>query len=219
MPARTRRRPLLPRVIVFAIVSAVLIGLSHGLDRWCYAHLVYQPAVEEDWQRLLRIAGYVPAWLLVAVCLIAVDLRPRLPWPLTGPFTRATLLSLAAVAGGGGAELAKLVVRRLRPPEGFDATGRYLFRAWGESPWSTGGLGMPSSHAAVAFAAVAMLSRLHPRCAVPLFLLAAGCALTRLQDRAHFFSDCVAAALLGCAAAELLWAWHLRNLARRGITP
>jgi undecaprenyl-diphosphatase len=62
---------------------------------------------------------------------------------------------------------------------------------------------MPSSHVLLAFAAAATLTRLFPRTAVMWYVLAIGCAVTRLLARAHFFSDVVVGALLGVAGAYI----------------
>ena len=67
------------------------------------------------------------------------------------------------------------------------------------------GLGMPSSHVLVAFAGAAALARLFPRATLLWYLLAIGCAATRVLALGHFLSDVVAAAVLGWFVAELLW--------------
>ena len=56
---------------------------------------------------------------------------------------------------------------------------------------------MPSSHVMVAFAGAAVLSRVFPRAWWIWYLLASGCALTRVLALGHFFSDTVVAAFLG----------------------
>jgi membrane-associated phospholipid phosphatase len=89
----------------------------------------------------------------------------------------------------------------LRPGE----TGEYIFRAWSERTFSSGGLGMPSSHAVVAFGAAAMLSRLFPRARPVWWLLGWGCGLTRVLHGRHFVSDVVLAAIVGWLIAALLW--------------
>jgi len=107
-----------------------------------------------------------------------------------------------AAVGGGLAELTKILVRRLRPSA---EAGAYAFRAWSDRPFSTSGLGMASSHAGVAFGALAMLGLLFPRARPACYLLAAGCALSRVAAGAHFLSDVTVGAVLGMAAAGLLW--------------
>ena len=101
---------------------------------------------------------------------------------------------LAPAVAGAFAEVLKMLFRRLRPsPAVFD----YQWRPFSEDLPSTRGLGLPSSHAVVAFAAAAVLSRLGPRAWWLWYLLATGCAMTRVLALGHFFSDTVVAAFLG----------------------
>ena len=65
-----------------------------------------------------------------------------------------------AHAAGIVGELLKILVRRMRPP---DVGSAYAFRAFSDHPFSSRGLGFPSSHAVVAFGAAAILSRMFPR--------------------------------------------------------
>jgi membrane-associated phospholipid phosphatase len=100
------------------------------------------------------------------------------------------------------AELLKLTFRRERP--GL-TDGVHVFRPWSDHPFSTAELGLPSSEAAVAFAAAAALARLFPESSLLWYMLAGGCALTRVASGAHFVSDVVLAALVGYLAALSLW--------------
>ena len=68
---------------------------------------------------------------------------------------------------------------------------------------------MPSSHTLVAFAGATAMARLFPRAWWLWYLLAAGCALTRVMAVAHFLSDTIVAALLGYAVGDLLSRWML----------
>jgi membrane-associated phospholipid phosphatase len=72
-----------------------------------------------------------------------------------------------------------------------------MFRPWHDQPFSTAQLGLPSSEAAVAFAAAAMLARLFPESSMVWYALALGCALTRVASGAHFLSDVALGALVG----------------------
>jgi len=80
-----------------------------------------------------------------------------------------------------------------------------VFRPWSDHPFSTAQLGLPSSEAAVAFAAAAALARLFPETGLLWYALAAGCALTRVASGAHFTSDVVLAAFVGYAVVWILW--------------
>ncbi len=162
------------------LIIALSIAGAHLADAPAWRLLHSGDAAAHDWHRLLRVCGFLPTWLAIGAALALVDRA----WRRAGP------LVLSAALSGLAAELLKLIVRRERP----GAAGEYSFRAFSDDPLSTAALGMPSSHAAVAFGGAWMLARLHPRLAPVPLLLAAGCGLTRVIDRAHFFSDVIAAA-------------------------
>jgi membrane-associated phospholipid phosphatase len=109
------------------------------------------------------------------------------------------LVAAIAVAGLLG-EVVKLVVRRGRPGA---ADGAYTYLPW-DGHWSTGAIGLPSTHAIVAFAAAFALARIAPRTGPVWVAIATGCALTRLLDGKHFFSDVVAAGVLAWGTVALL---------------
>jgi undecaprenyl-diphosphatase len=62
----------------------------------------------------------------------------------------------------------------------------------------------PSGHAASSFACALVLAWFAPRLAVPLFLLAAGIAFSRVYVGAHWPLDVVGGAMLGLAVATAL---------------
>jgi len=204
--------------IAIAALMAVALALATLLDPWAWAHIVRPDIYESDLGRMLRIQGFFPLWIAVSLAIALVDrgrdgvgiaepagrrpagtepVAPRPAWYARG----ALVVASPAVAGLLG-EVIKLVVRRERPTS-IDAS--YHFRPWSDHPFHSGGLGFPSSHAIVAFGAASMLARLFPRARAVFYLLAVGCAFTRVAARAHFFSDVVAAALLGWLTAAVLW--------------
>ena len=191
------------RALPWLAGAVLLLVAAHLLDRWAFAALAYNGVYEHDWGRLLRIMGFAPTWLLAAA---ALWLEGRGGSDGAGPRLRATAgtVVIAVALGGLGAEALKLLIRRERP----DGSGLYLFRSFTDHPFSTGRLGMPSSHTMVAFAGAAVLARRFPRAAPILYGLAAGCGLTRLMAQAHFLSDVVAGALGGAAAGR----WTSRRL-------
>lgn len=206
MMNRGGRRTSLRRVVILGVLAALTFVLALLLDRAVF-DLFHQPSAERrDWARMFRVCGYVPTWLLVAAALILAGERTAARLRRCG----AELIAAVLVAGGL-AELLKLAVRRLRPAEEW---GAYQFRPFDERLWSTGGLGLPSSHAAVAFAAAFVLWRFFPRAWPVWLVLPIGCGLTRLLDRAHYFSDIHAA-----AAVAGLGAWIVAVVARRAAGP
>jgi membrane-associated phospholipid phosphatase len=133
-------------------------------------------------------------------------------WPDRTRRWRGTLLLAAPAIGGIVCELLKLLLRRERPSA---HEGAHVFRDFSERTFSTGGLALPSSHVMVAFSAAAILAYMFPRARAVWFVLATGCALTRVLARAHFVSDVVLAALCGILVATLLWRWYERRFAAR----
>jgi membrane-associated phospholipid phosphatase len=195
------------QVTRFLAVAVVLLGGAHLLDPVAQVYLVLPGIYEEDWGRLLRVMGFYPLWLLMglAILLVAWKRRPGEWRPPAVPARRAGLLVLTPAVGGLVAEIAKISFRRLRPT---DIPGEYLFRAWTERPLYSGGLGLPSSHALVAFAAAAILARIYPRAAPIWYLLAIGCGLSRVAAGAHFLSDIAMAGVLGWLTARFMWRWN-----------
>lgn len=191
-------QPLVPaRFWVLAIASIVL---AHLLDPVAFRYLRIDDVYGEDWGRMLRVMGFVPLWIAGGAALMLED---RTPWRRMVR-SRGGLVIAGSIVGGIAAELAKLLVRRRRPGE----LGEYLFRPFTERTFSTGGLGMPSSHALVAFGAAAVLARLFPRARVVWWGLAWGCGLSRVAAGAHFLSDVVAAAIIGWLVGALVWRWR-----------
>ncbi len=177
------------RVALFGVAAVVV---AHLLDPWAWQNLVDPEIYENDRGRLLRVIGYYPLWIALAVALY-LETRDR---------GRALFLGLTPGIGGLAAEVLKLLLRRERP-RAHD--GMYFFRDWGERTFSTSGLALPSSHALVAFAGAFALCKLYPR-AWPIWLaLAVGCGLSRVLAHAHFLSDVVVAALAAWFVVEGCW--------------
>jgi membrane-associated phospholipid phosphatase len=193
-------KPLLNPRIRFLAIAAIALVLAHLADGIAYRHIVNERVLEEDWGRMLRVMGFLPFWLLAAAALVLHDRgdtrRGASVWMRGG-----LLLGSVAAAGIAG-EVLKIVIRRERPRA---HEGAYFFRPWSDRPLSSGGLSTPSSHAIIAFGAACMLARLFPRAALVWYLLAAGCALTRVMQQAHFLSDVVLSALVAWLIASLLW--------------
>ena len=190
---------------VLAAALALLVG-SHLVDWWAYRSLHVPGVNDRDWGRFLRSLGYAPTWMAVALALW-LEARGRADAPALAQRRAAGAVLLALVVGGLGAELLKLLIRRERP----DASSVYHFRAFSDQPWSSSRLGMPSSHAAVAFGGAGALERRFPRAAPVLYALALGTGLSRVLAQAHFVSDVVGGALVGVAAGR--WSYH--RLTRR----
>ncbi|CAN5771254.1 N/A [soil metagenome] len=189
----------------FALIAVAAIAAAHGLDAWAQQYVVDTDIYDGDFGRLLRVMGFYPLWIMAAVALLLTD-WPRIREGASRKCCarRGAMMVVAPALAGGLAELGKILFRRLRPGA---VPGEYVFRSWAERPFYSGGLGLPSSHTVVAFAAAAMLARLFPRAAPVWYLLAAGCGFSRVAAGAHYLSDVTAAAVIGWATAWLVWQW------------
>ena len=185
----------------FAATATVAIVVAHLLDGWAWAELGRAGVYDNDRGRLLRVIGYYPLWVILGLAV----------WLQTRDRRDALLLGLMPGVAGLVAEVLKVLLRRERP--GLH-DGAYVFRAFSDQFWSTKQIGLPSSHALVAFGGAWMLGKLYPRARWLWFALALGCGLTRVQARAHFLSDVVVAAVAAWVVIELGWRWSGAAAAR-----
>lgn len=194
---RQRRR----RRLLWAAAWLAAAALACLLDRWVWSWITMADGVEKrDWWQFLRAQGYLGTWLALG---LAVDLvnraRPaddrRPGWP-----GLAALLS--AASAGALAEILKLILARDRPGLSGEHVWHGLFSGFGSRPPGPG-LGLPSSHAAVAFGGAFLLARAYPPVRFLVVALACGCGLSRMLAGAHFLSDTVLAAALGAMTAAL----------------
>lgn len=175
---------------VAACVVAVL--LAHLLDFPAWKALYRDGVYDNDLGRLFRVIGYLPLWLLLGFGF----------WLQTRNRRRGLMIALVPALGGIVAEAMKILLRRERPKL---HDGQYFFRPFSDQFWYTRDIGLPSSHALVAFSGAWLLCRIWPR-AWPVWLfLAGGCALTRVQSQAHFLSDVTVAAVAAYWVVALVW--------------
>lgn len=197
------------RRLAIGLALLALLVVASLLDRPAYLALrVADRAATEgrDWYQMLRAAGYLPVWLLIAAAFLLHDTGRRAPAPgsaapARAPWRRAAYLATAPALAGLAAEILKPLIGRERPThhEGF-----YHFKPFLQGFVDGSNLGLPSSHAAVAFGGAFALAFIMPRTAPVALLAAAGCGLTRLLSGAHFLSDVCAGALVAYAVAAAL---------------
>jgi membrane-associated phospholipid phosphatase len=203
-PALARARAPWPLNAHWAValgVSVLWLLLALALDKSVYGALKDRPYAESDFLRLLRVMGVIPTWVMVALVFVLVDRISRKADGIRGVLFRGSFVLACTIASGILGEAAKLLVRRQRP-EVLD--GQYSFRPYSEHFWSTSNLGMPSTHAAVAFAGAWALYRLHPAGWPVYFALAIGCAATRVMEHAHFLSDVYVACAMSYFVVRIL---------------
>lgn len=176
-----------------------------------------------DWYRLLRVLGYAPTWLGMALALMLVDSGRAFPagaaegglsggadgWRTSPIWSRGPFVFASAAGAGLLAEGLKLVIRRGRPPDA--PPDAYAWVPFAQGPFDSSELGIPSSHAAVAFGAAFALTRLHPRTGWVLLPLAVGCAMTRAWTGQHYLSDLAGGALVGWIVPAAISALHRRR--------
>ena len=148
---------------------------------------------------LFRIWGSLWPWLLFSIAL-ALSCRGKEQPNRT---KQSAFLLLSPALSGAWAELLKMTLRRERPSQ-LEA---YVFRPLTDRPWSSSGLGLPSSHAAVAFGGSMALMILFPRLRWPALVMAVGCGLTRVVSGAHYPTDIYLGALVGSVTGLLLAHW------------
>ncbi len=154
-----------------------------------------------DLHHVFRQAGNVVMWILIA---LAIGITQ---WKQRGARLTAWMILVSPLLAGAMAELLKRLVGRERPGT-IDVTGAYTFKpflgALTDASNHGSNLGIPSSHAAVAFGGAFILLRLFPCAGCVALVWAIGCGVTRIALGAHYVSDVVAGAALGHIAATIL---------------
>jgi len=176
----------------YAILAVVAIIAAHLGDGWAFGHFVKPDIYDHDFGRMLRMVGYLPVWLVIALGM----------WLQTRDRRTALLLALVPTAGGALCAVLQVLLRRERP--GLHA-GHYYFRPFRDRPFHGAEFGLPSSHAMVAFSGAWVLCRIYPRGWPVWIALALGCALSRVAAQAHFLSDVTVGAVAAYFLVAFIW--------------
>ncbi len=194
------------KVLIGCAVAALLLTIAHAVDArvWQSVHgqwIAGDAQIMDRW-RIFRAAGYAPTWALIiaAMMLIGWPGVKQVGWRIA--WRTPVMLFCAVALNAVLAEVCKIMLRRMRPEQ---AGGEYVFRPWSERTFDTGGLGLPSSHATIAFAAMFMLMRLYPRAWPVWWVIGIGCALQRVVTGAHFVSDVTAAGIVAWLGVAAIW--------------
>ena len=206
LTAAARRRARMRAIIALAVVAAGFALLT-TVDRPLTVAL-FTPRYRVDppgWLQLLRALGYAPTWLLIAGCVALCDHAAH----RTPVLSRAGLIAGAPLLAGGLAELGKLIVGRARPIEGevLREGAAYVFRPFLSGFVDGGNLGLPSSHAAVAFGGAVMFGCLFRPTRWLLIAVAIGCGITRVLTGAHYPTDAFAGGVIGWLVAIVMHRW------------
>lgn len=153
----------------------------------------------KDWYQMFRAAGYLPTWLLIGGAVLLVDRRAG------RRASGGAAMMVGATGTGLAAEVLKPILGRHRPAFDGSLDWNPLFGGvFHPDPYYGHSLGLPSSHAAVAFGAAFVIARMYPGAGSVALLAATGCAFTRLAAGAHVFSDVVVAALLAVLISSIV---------------
>ena len=194
-------------LVVVVVLCAGVFGLM-PIDREIHLLCRGLDPFGRDLTQMLRSVGFYPTWVIIGIGFARHGWTKRRQIGKRLAVSRFFLLSNATATAGLLAEGYKLLCRRVRPSL---ADGEYVFRSWAIEPGDPGGIGMPSSHASVAFAGMFMLCMMLGFGRWMWLLLATACAATRVFDDAHFVSDVWVGALIGYCVARFLWCDHARR--------
>jgi len=205
-------RPWFIACAALLVVGLAATALAMLADRYALMHWrdIDRSAEIKDWYKALRVLGYAPVWLVIAVALMLIDSGRKLtdrPGSAMATFTRGPFVIASAALGGGIAELLKILIGRGRPPAIVtDSTPLYTWPDWAMRTLNTSDLGLPSSHASTAFGGMVALAILFPRAGVVFIACAIGTGITRVLSGNHFLSDAIAGAFVGAIMPVLITA-------------
>ncbi len=199
-----RRFPLSISLLIAVVVCVVgIVALDLPIAQWMKAHAGETTlAVFVGVSKIGEAQYYlVPSGLLALWCLWRVRrsvAAERALWQrrLVAP----AYMFLTIASSGIVVNVLKVMIGRLRPRH-FFADGLYGFEPF-NTVWSMNSF--PSGHSQAAFAAFAALAFIFPRWAVLWLSVAVLVAFSRIVITVHYFSDTVAGAWIGVAAAVLL---------------
>ncbi|MGD9647678.1 MAG: phosphatase PAP2 family protein [Pirellulales bacterium] len=204
IPVAERARPWPRRVIGFLLLAAAIaLWADLPVARWCAAG-----HVPKNVHRLLEIAEDFGNGMGVALIGMAVF--------VLDPSRRRALVRVLTAAYGAGlaANVVKIMIVRFRPRElnllasGLsDTFGGLLGFADGRSH------SFPSAHTATGVGLALLLGWLYPRGRAYFLTLAALVGVQRVVVGAHFLSDVLVGAALGCAIGWCCTGWQ-RGAAR-----
>jgi membrane-associated phospholipid phosphatase len=182
-----------------AVLAAVAMPWDLAIARYFHTH-----PLRGDLARLVHLAevfGYGGSVALILITVAILDARG--PWA-------ARLPAATSIAAGVVANLAKLLVARVRPRElDWNSPDLHTWMSWLPlwhpqrlgRPLSSGWMSFPSGHAATAAGLAIGLACLYPRGRWWFACLAVLAGIQRMVAEAHYLSDVLAGAALGCWAA------------------
>ncbi len=204
IPSSSGLSPRHRHIILFAFIAFAGFAILTPLDPYLWRIIKVDNVprlIERDIYQVFRQVGHLATWLILAIAafLLLGHSRHR----LRGWFRPGLALILSPLVAGAFSELLKRLIGRLRPGIADDS-GLYVFKPLFSAFTDDSNLGIPSSHATVAFAGAFILTRLYPTLGTLILPLALGCALTRLLTGAHYATDVWAGICIAYASADLI---------------
>ncbi len=201
LAATVRMAPHAAGALCFGMLAAAALAVDVPLAGWCR-----DDVLPGDLVRLLRWTEVFAHGGGVLLVLLTV-------WTLD-PARRRCLPRLAAAAYGAGmlSNCVKLLVSRTRPhilerpPAALETFGAWLPFLPGQvsEGWCHAVQSFPSGHSATAVALALTLSALYPRGRRLFFVFACLASIQRMTAGAHYLSDVLVGAGLGCLMVALL---------------
>jgi hypothetical protein len=187
-PPTTRRRPLATRQekLIYASGVALLAATDRSTLRW-FDNDLFEDEAEQDLlpQKASDLASGLP---LVAELVI--------PYLVDGRYGRqSSRLALGAALN------ALVVVQPLKMAFGKERPDQAIGGTRYHGP-STRYSSFPSGHTAIAFAIATVYGHRYRRWKIPVYLLATGVGIARIQAGRHYLSDVVAGAGIGVLAGR-----------------
>ncbi len=193
---RKRHRRAKFRLLALLIGGFVILTILDFPLRNLFYNAPDSGIEHHDWYRALRVLGFMGTWIIVGLIFILYDRNRH----------RGLAIIFATLLSGALAELGKLIIGRERPVDGgVLQDGFYHFRPFLSGFTDGSNLGLPSSHASVAFAGCVLMSSYLPNTRRLFVLLAIGCAITRMLTGAHFATDVYLGGLIGWMCASMFY--------------
>jgi len=178
--------------MVLAVLAAAALAADIAIAQWVKKH-----GLPGELKRLVRLSETFGWGGTVALIIVtAAVLDPR-GWRVIPP------LAVSAFGAGGLADGIKLFVSRW-PPSPANKSEHFSKTFIHAPPQGVGGYAVqsfPSSHAATAAGLAAALAMLYPRGRWLFATFAVLAGLQRIEAQAHFASDVLAGAAIGCIVA------------------
>ena len=197
-------RFLLPAVLMLAALAAFGVDLpvAMQLKRWnveagpgCSRTIAAKLGYPDMFELFGHGLGVVVALLMLH------QLDPARRWAMPR-------VAACALGAGAAADLLKLIIARNRPydlPSTFGGSVWATFSQWFPPLCNSSGLqGFPSAHTATAVGLAAALIWLYPQGRFLFTLLAILVACQRIASTAHFPSDVLIGAALGCLVSTFV---------------